>query len=86
VSESLKSFPDLRGLLAKYNMTFADLAKVIGKSESSINLKMNNTVGFSLAECKAILNYFKNRGEKEVSADKIFFDWMSTIVDKEEAQ
>jgi hypothetical protein len=85
VSEILKSFPDLRGLLAKYNMTFADLAKIINKSESSTNLKMNNIVGFSLSECKAILNYFKGRGEKDISADRIFFDWMSTIVDKEEA-
>lgn len=86
MNEFLKPFPDLRGLLTKYNMTFADLANVINKSESSINLKMNNIVGFSLSECKMILNYFKARGEKNISADVLFFDWLSTFVDNQESQ
>jgi hypothetical protein len=83
VNNSLKAYPELRGLLAKYNMTFEDLGKVINRSSSSMHMKMNDIVKFSCSEIKMIRDFFRSKGEKDITADKIFFDWQSTIVDKE---
>lgn len=83
MTRELKTYPELRGLLAKYNHTIEDLGKIIGKSESSANMKISDTVKFSLSECKAVRDYFRKLGETGITADKIFFDWQSTIVDKE---
>lgn len=85
INNSLKAFPDLRGLLKKYNMTYDDFAKLIGVSLNCATLKLNNKVGFSLSECVKTRNYFRLRGEIDITADKLFFDWMSTIVDKRTA-
>jgi hypothetical protein len=79
----MKPYPELRGLLKKYNMTYDDYAAFLGKSKNLIGLKMQDKVAFRQTECKMTVDFFKGKREKWVTIEKLFFAWRSTIVDKE---
>ncbi len=78
-----KPYPDLRGMLAKYDWSYKTFADFLELSENSIALKMNFKVPFSLSECLRTRDKFREMGEAEITVDKLFVDWLSTIVDVE---
>jgi hypothetical protein len=80
----MKPFPDLRGMLRKYGLTYTDYGTILGKTKNTAILKLDNKVPFTQTEMFKTVNYFKSVGETDVTADKLFFAWMSTIGDKEE--
>lgn len=53
----------LRGEMAKYGVTVADLANVVGVSSNTMSKKLNGEVDFKLTEVKAILSFFNSKGE-----------------------
>ena len=54
----------LRGEMAKYGLTVADMAKVVGISRNSMSAKIDGKIDFRLTEAKRILAYFNSRGER----------------------
>ena len=53
----------LRGEMAKYGLTVADMAKVVGISRNSMSAKIEGKIDFRLTEAKRILTYFNSKGE-----------------------
>ena len=71
----------LRGLMAKYDMTQADLAKICGIALPTLANKISGKVDFSLSEANKIKEYFNQYGER-LTIEEIFFTKVSTIIDK----
>ena len=72
------AYPELRALLAKYGVTYSDLAEVVGMDYSSVALKMTDKREFKGSEMHKIKDYFFKKGEQGLSLEKIFFDWKFT--------
>ena len=53
----------LRGVMAKYGVTIAQMAEVVGISSNSMSKKINGKVDFTLTEVRAILAFFRSKGE-----------------------
>ena len=53
----------LRGEMAKYRVTIAQLAEVVGISANSMSAKLNGKVDFTLSEIRKILAFFNAKGE-----------------------
>lgn len=53
----------LRGEMAKYRVTIAQLAEVVGISANSMSAKLNGKVDFTLTEVKTVLAFFREKGE-----------------------
>jgi DNA-binding XRE family transcriptional regulator len=68
----VRKFPELRAVMAKYNVSTKELAELIGVTAQSFYFKINGKVGFSLSECKKVYDYFVEKGE-DTSIDKLFF-------------
>lgn len=47
-------YPNLRAELARKNMTYQELAKILGIAESTMSLKVNGKYDFTLDECQTI--------------------------------
>lgn len=82
----LANYPNLRQLMAKYNLTKGDIAKIINKSYRTTLKRMNKEIAacgkmskFDIEEAMKIVNYFKELGEP-VTTEYIFFDSMVTNV------
>lgn len=79
-----KPYPELRRLLLKYDLGFDGFAAILNKSTSSITKKLNNKVDFTRSECFETVKYFNDLGEN-VTVQRLFFDWVYPIGDKEES-
>jgi len=53
----------LKGEMAKYGLTVADMARVMGLSHTSMSNKLNGKVDFTLTEAKKIVRFFNAKGE-----------------------
>lgn len=53
----------LRGEMAKYGLTVADMAKEMGMSHVTMSNKLNGKVDFSLTEAMRIVRFFNSKGE-----------------------
>lgn len=54
----MKRFAELRGVLARYDYTIAELATKIGRSEAYVNRRMVGKDEWELGECYRILKMF----------------------------
>lgn len=73
------TFPELRGLMAKYGLTQKDVGEIAGCTEKTIGNKLCNRNNFTLSEMLAIKKHFKKLGS-DLSVDDIFFAWILTKV------
>ena len=62
----------LRGEMAKYGLTIADMSRVLGISTVAYSSKLNSKVDFSLTEAKKIIQHFEKLGEKH-TVESLFF-------------
>lgn len=75
----VKTFPELRGIMAKYGLTNSQMAEVIGNTYQTFGNKLKLESDFSYSDMLKIWEFFKNRGET-ISIDSLFFKWKFTIV------
>jgi DNA-binding XRE family transcriptional regulator len=73
-------YRNLRAIMAKYDITVKKLAEIVGISQTSMSEKLNEHVGFTLAEVKNIIEFFNRNGEN-VTVEELFFAQVSTITD-----
>lgn len=52
-------FAKLKGAMAENDLSQADLARILGLSTSTINLKLNKKAKFTLDEAKTLADYFE---------------------------
>ena len=77
----IKSFPQLRGLMAKYGLSQQQMGEIIGNTYHTFGKKLNNIADFTYTDMGDIKEFFSEKGEK-LSIENIFFDWCVTIVNK----
>ena len=63
----------LKGEIAKYGLTIADLAKELDLSVASTANKINGKVDFTLSEARKIVKFFNAKGETH-TVESIFFN------------
>lgn len=61
-------FPNLRAEIARLGLTYAEVAKGIGRSESQFSLKMSGKTGWTLADAVAVKKFLKTK----LSIDVLF--------------
>lgn len=54
-------YPNLRAEIARLNLTNAEVAKGIGRSESQFSLKMSGKTGWTLADAFAVKKFLKTK-------------------------
>ena len=74
-----KTFPELRGVMAKYGLTNNEMAKVIGNTYQTFGKKLDARSEFSFSDMLKIREHFTKKGE-ELSIETLFFKWKFTIV------
>ena len=62
----------LRGEMAKYGLTVAEMAEIIKVSSATMSDKLNGKVDFRLNEARVIVEYFNGQGESH-TVDSLFF-------------
>lgn len=62
----------LRGEMAKYGLTVADMAKELGVSHATMSNKLNGKTDFTLTEAKQIVRFFNSKGENH-TLESMFF-------------
>lgn len=67
-----KSFPILRSLLTKYNISQKTLSEILEISLTAVSNKFSGLTEWNLSEMKTIRNYFKSIGESNITIDDIF--------------
>ena len=81
--KEMRTFPELRGLMAKYGITKVALSNVIGVHYVTFSKKLDNEVDFTFSEMWKIKEYFEKMNE-HVNMNLLFFDWVLTKVNEEE--
>ncbi|HHV42748.1 MAG TPA: hypothetical protein GXX72_07915 [Clostridiaceae bacterium] len=59
----------LKGDMAKYGLTIMDMAKIVGLSYNSMQLKLSGKTEFTLLEAFKIVHYFNGKGENHTIED-----------------
>lgn len=57
-------YPELRAELARNDLSYEDLGKIIGISANSVSQRMNGDVEFRITEIFKTLNYFNKKFEE----------------------
>lgn len=73
--EKMLTFPELRSLMAKYGETRASLGELLGDTYQTFGYKLKNKSQFSFSDMWKIKKHFIEKGEKDLTFDKLFFDW-----------
>jgi hypothetical protein len=72
------TYPELRSLKGKYNLSLSELGEVIGgKNNSALSRKFHLHTEFKYSEMLRITKFFESLGEK-VTPESLFLDWIST--------
>lgn len=77
----IKSFPEIRGLMAKYGKTQQDMGDLIGNTYRTFGSKLDGTSEFKFSDMWKIRDFFKSKGEN-ISIEALFFNWKFTNVNK----
>ena len=78
----LATFPELRAVMARYKLTYTDMAQVIGTTMPTFRNKINKAGSeFTFDDMLNIYDFFKSKGE-DVSINYLFFAWKFTNVNK----
>jgi pyruvate-formate lyase len=80
-----KTFPELRGIMAKYGMNNSKMGKLINNTYQTFGKKLDYESDFRLSEMVKIRDFFISKGE-EITMETLFFTWMFTIVNKDAAR
>lgn len=62
----------LKGLLRQNDITIADLAKKIGRAQSTVSLALNGHSTFDALDIKNIMDLLENKSGTSLSAEEIF--------------
>jgi len=73
------TFPRLRELRGKYQITYDAMAKAMGANKQQTAIKRMRDGDFTIDEMVAIRDFFNAMGETE-TITSLFFDWLSTNV------
>jgi len=76
-SRDIRTFPELRALIAKHGLNQCKMAKLIGNSYQTFGKKLNCKSEFLFDDMLLIHEFFTRKGE-EITMDKLFFDWRLT--------
>lgn len=54
-------YPNLRAEIARLNLTYGEVAKGIGRSESQFSMKMSGKTGWTLADAFEVKKFLKTK-------------------------
>lgn len=74
------TFPELRAMMARYGVTQNDLAELLKDSSHTFGKKINALAEFTFNDMVKIKEYFRQKGEVNLTMDSLFFDWGFTLV------
>lgn len=74
------TFPELRAVMARYGVTQNDLSTLVGDSSHTFGKKINALAEFTFNDMVEIKEYFRQKGEVNLTVDSLFFEWNFTIV------
>jgi hypothetical protein len=69
------TFPEIRALKGKYQMSLADLGNIVNNTYQTFNRKLIGKSEFGQFDMIKITKYFNSKGEN-VTIHKLFFDWL----------
>ncbi len=78
--QPIVTFPELRATMARHGVTQNDLAELLENSPHTVGKKINALAEFTFNDMVEIKEYFRRKGEANVTIDLLFFDWNFTKV------
>lgn len=73
------TFPRIRELRGKYEMTYGDLANAFGAKYHTTAKKRLEAGDFTIGEMVSLTDFFNSKGESE-TIQSLFFNWIFTSV------